>query len=305
MSEHLPSYPKVWALGHPNIAALLDGPVSIEEKIDGSQFSFGVIDGELRFRSKGVAVQPGAAGMFEQGVRAIAEIAETLTPGWVYRGEYLQKPKHNTLRYARTPARHVMLFDVTTGLETYLPPANRATEAARIGLECVPLLPAEVPTADALRALLTTPSVLGEVPIEGVVIKNYARFGADGKALFGKFVSEAFKEQHEVSWKAANPQRADVIAAILNSVRSERRWEKAVERLRDAGTLTSSPKDIGALMQSVQADVETECAAEIKDALFRWAWPQIKRATAAGLPEWYKQRLLDAQFAAGDEAAEC
>jgi ATP-dependent RNA circularization protein (DNA/RNA ligase family) len=36
------SYPSIYALGHRAIRELFDGPVVVEEKIDGSQFSFGV-----------------------------------------------------------------------------------------------------------------------------------------------------------------------------------------------------------------------------------------------------------------------
>ena len=41
------SYGKIFNLGHKETEALFDGPVVVEEKIDGSQFSFGSINGEL------------------------------------------------------------------------------------------------------------------------------------------------------------------------------------------------------------------------------------------------------------------
>jgi len=49
----LNSYPKVYNLGHAAIVHLFDEPVTVEEKVDGSQFSFALIDGELSARSKG------------------------------------------------------------------------------------------------------------------------------------------------------------------------------------------------------------------------------------------------------------
>jgi len=36
----LNSYPSIYNLGHHAIATLLDAPVLVEEKVDGSQFSF-------------------------------------------------------------------------------------------------------------------------------------------------------------------------------------------------------------------------------------------------------------------------
>ena len=41
------SYPKVYNLGHKAITDLLLDPIIVEEKVDGSQFSFGMIDGQL------------------------------------------------------------------------------------------------------------------------------------------------------------------------------------------------------------------------------------------------------------------
>ena len=51
--EQINSYPSVMQIGHKMIADIFSGEVIVEEKIDGSQFSFGVINGELTCRSKG------------------------------------------------------------------------------------------------------------------------------------------------------------------------------------------------------------------------------------------------------------
>ena len=47
------NYASIFALGHKALQELLWDDVVIEEKVDGSQFSFGLIDGTLRFRPKG------------------------------------------------------------------------------------------------------------------------------------------------------------------------------------------------------------------------------------------------------------
>lgn len=290
------SYPKVFNLGHPAIAELLVGWVLVEEKVDGSQFSFGVFDGEFRARSKNQQILvDGPKEMFAEAVEAVRTLP--LRDGWTYRGEYLRVPKHGALRYARIPARHVILFDINDGFETYLSWDDKANEAARLGLEVVPrLLEGELADPSVLRAMLNTLSVLGGVTLEGVVVKNYARFGLDKKCLMGKHVSEEFKEVQKKEWRGANPVGKDVIARLIDEHRTQTRWRKAVQHLRDRGALTESPQDIGALMKEVVADIEAECAAEIKQALWQWAWPQIRRAVSGGLPEWYKQQLLDKQF---------
>jgi hypothetical protein len=298
---NLPSYPKVWNLGHPYVKDLLLDPVIVQEKIDGSQFSFGIVNGRLEFRSHRVEIDREDPGMFKLGVEAIMLLSGSLRPGWIYRGEFLAKPKHNGLTYDRVPEKHVILFDITVGPETYLNPAELLVEAHRLGLEVTPCLASyvsgETLDLDMLQHLLTLHSKLGNVPIEGVVIKNYHRFSTqDGKALMGKYVSPAFREIQKGGWKDRNPTRGDILTDLTLRLTTEARWVKAVQRRLEANTLEFAPQDIGPLIKRVQKDVEDECVAEIQEALFKWAWPQLKRKVTAGLPEWYKQLLLLRQF---------
>lgn len=297
------SYPSIFNLGHRAIANLFTVPVIIEEKIDGSQFSFGVDhDGEIHVRSKGAIMNADAPEkMFSGAVSTARELRGRLITGWTYRGEHLCKPKHNALAYDRIPMGHVILFDVNTGEEAYLPYEAKAAEAERLGLEVVPLLFEGMVTAQTqIAELLETISVLGGQRIEGVVVKPaaYNLWGLDKKCLMGKFVSEAFKEVHAHEWKQANPQSGDILERLSLVYRSEARWNKAVLHLRERGDLEDSPRDIGALLKEIPADIEKECADEIREALWKWAWPQLRRQSTRGFPEWYKEQLLARQFEA-------
>ena len=92
--ESWTSYPKIYNLGHAAVTGITDGDVYVEEKIDGSQISFGVDeDGVLHIRSRGAIIHVEAPPkMFAAGVAEILEIADKLRPSWTYRGEYLAKP---------------------------------------------------------------------------------------------------------------------------------------------------------------------------------------------------------------------
>lgn len=292
------SYPSIFALGHRALQELLDDPVTVEEKVDGSQFSFGVFGGELKCRSKGATLNLIAPeGMFIRAVETVRELEPKLRDGWTYRAEYLQKPKHNALVYDRIPAKHLIVFDINTGYEEYLPYAAKAEAAAELGLETVPLIH-EGPITElaAFRDMLDRVSVLGGQKIEGVVVKNYARFGLDKKVLMGKFVSEAFKEVHNKAWKESNPTHGDIVQILISNYGTPARWDKAIQHLREAGELEDSPRDIGRLIPEIQADVERECRDEIADALYKWAWPQIRRGLTSRFPERYKEQLLAKQF---------
>jgi len=299
------SYAKLFTLGHAAIHDLLLDPVVVEEKIDGSQFSFGVFDGELRCRSKGAQLNTLAPEkMFIQGVETAQKLLPLLRDGWTYRGEYLAKPKHNALAYTRIPSQHFIGFDINPGHETYLTYEEKMAEFERLGLETVPCLYAgKLDDVTMLRELLERTSVLGGQNIEGVVIKNYTRFGKDGKALMGKFVSEAFKEVHKGDWRDSNPGQGDIIDRLITSYRTPARWAKAIQHLREAGRLEDSPTDIPEILKEIVCDVETECSDEIKQILFDWAWSSIKRGVTKGMPEWYKEQLMKLQFATSQENA--
>lgn len=299
------SYPSIFNMGHKAIQSLLDGPVNVEEKVDGSQFSFGLIDDGagnyvLRVRSKGAEMIPDAPmDMFKRGVEHVKSLVPLLRPGWTYRGEFLAKPKHNALAYDRVPAGHVILFDINTGMQEYLSYEDKKVEAARLSLECVPLLfSGKVETIELFRTFLDTTSVLGGQKIEGVVVKpvNYDLFGTDKKCLLGKFVSEGFKEVHRQAWGESNPSGGDILDQLGKKYGTGGRWLKAIQHLEESGVLVGDPKDIGPLMKEIPVDVLKECQDEIKEDLFRWAWPHVKRACVKGFPEFYKQKLLEKSF---------
>ena len=294
------SYPSIYNMGHKAIEELLKGPVIVEEKIDGSQFSFGMDTEGVRVRSKGCEMIVDAPEkMFSKAVDTVKEIAPLLTPGWTYRGEYLRTPSHNTLVYSRVPNRHVIIFDINRGHEDYLTPEEKRAEAGRLGLECVPVIfQGMVESVDAFRAFLETESVLGGQKVEGVVVKpaGYTMFGRDKKCLMGKFVSEAFKESHSAAWKEKNPASGDILETLAGAYNTQARWMKAVQHLREAGKLEETVRDIGSLMKEVPEDIGKECAEEIKEKLWGWAWPHIRRGVTRGLPEWYKEELLKKQF---------
>ncbi len=224
-----------------------------------------------------------------------------MVPGFTYRGEYLNTPKHNALAYNRVPAKHIIIFDVNTGLESYSPADSKACAAAFLGLECVPVLHSGiVPDVQFFRSLLDRESVLGGQKIEGVVIKpmNYDLFGTDKKVLLGKFVSEAFREVHSRTWdsehKTKGPQ--EIIHQLSHKYGTNARWGKAVIHLKERGLIENSPRDIQHLMKEVPEDIHKECAAEIAKELFDWAWPQLRRSMNKGLPEWYREELLKRAF---------
>ena len=311
-------YDKIYNLGHREIANLTDdGPVVVQEKYDGSQFSFKWDSlGNLIARSKGKLQYQSGMELEEVDApfRGAVEHLLEQTPHdseFVFRAEVISKPKHNTLVYDRVPAGYLVLFDVEVVNEfnetaLYLDDAGIASAASTLGIDyaqLVAVLPGDSINMDTLNDWLEEESSLGGPKREGVVIKNY-RINSlrTGRPLMGKYVSEAFREVHSREWKGSHPGQGDIIAGILLSLNTEARWLKALQHLADDGLLVGEPKDIGPLMKEVKRDVVDEEYHYIVDKLMEWAVPKIIRGIGNGLPEWYKQLLAEAQFEDDREA---
>lgn len=307
--QKLGRYGKIYALGHRYTRDLVGRVVRVEEKVDGSQFSFGVREGQLLMRSKRVTLYPeGAPKQFAKAIETVVKLFEAglLMEGWTYRGEAFSGPRHNALTYGRMPIGGIVLYDVDRELQDYMSYDELAEEAKRLQLEVVPLLYYGPCERKALEALLETQTMLvdeeGNGPkVEGIVVKpsdDAPVFGIDGLPIRAKIVSEAFKERLD-KLKFGKPKKGDVILEIAESVAPEARWLKAIQRLRDEGRLDESPKDIGPLMKAIQDDVVEEEEDWIKDRLWKEYKGHICRATIRGFADWYKQRLMDALW---DEA---
>lgn len=297
MSDNLNSYPTVFNLGHKAIEGIFDGMVEVQEKVDGSQFSFGIRNDKLVMRSKRVELELGGNhGMFTPITDYIETIIDRLTPGWVYRGEFLSKPKHNVLRYERIPSNHLVLFDIDmTGQQCYVNRDTLTTEAEKLGFDAIPeLRRGVVDSVTDLLSFLERTSFLGGSLIEGVVVKRRDLFTMEKKIAIGKYVSEGFKEVHHKEWKVTT--RADIVDQLQARYKTEARWDKAVIHLKEEGRLDDSPRDIGPLIREVVADIEKEEKDAIKDELWKYFWPRINKGLTSGLPEWYKEKLLKEAF---------
>lgn len=297
----VPAYPKVLALGSRGTEKVLEGEVTVQEKIDGSQFRFGFDEtGVLEFASHHKPVYPGSAGMFEPVIQHILDREEDLRsnllctyPIYFY-GEYLSKPKHNTLAYERIPRGNLVLFDAYDG-DIYHTIGSIAHIASVLECALVATYRTGKVTMEELEFFLTTKKpMLGGDMIEGVVIKNYDQnimLGSQVFPVFCKYVSTTFKERHQKN--PDNRSGKSKLEEFFGSFNTEARWNKAIQHLREANELTDSPKDIGPLVRAIAEDIVEEEGEYIKDALYALYIKDVIRAAQRGFPEYYKSLLAD------------
>lgn len=289
---------KIFTLGDRYTEGIFDGPVSITEKLDGSQLNFGVHpEHGLMFLTKGSTCHLGDNNkLFAPAVQYVHSIEHRLSEGWTYHTETLANPRHNTLVYGRVPTNNLALYGVSKTDGSQVTSYEALTEiASQLGIDVVPEIFNGVVGSDILTAIeewLKRTSYLGNVTLEGVVIKNYAKEQFIGGQLLplmqAKFVSEAFKEKHKVAWPQNNKSPLVVIGDM---VRTEARWMKAINRLKENNEWEQHPRDIGKALKYLHQDLEEEDKEDIKERLWQAFSKDIKRASTRGFPEGYKYWL--------------
>ncbi len=294
------SYPKIVPLVGKYGDLALGKEVEITEKVDGSMFAFGLDEeGKLHCRSKGQPISIEAPpGLFRPAVEYVVSIQNKLPLNTVFYGETLKTERHNTLKYGRIPLNHIALFGVFDFERTKGSEWEIVEEWAHIlDVDVVPLLyRGTINSMDQFAEFLKAKSFLGEADIEGIVVKDYARPMEFAGMIYPltvlKYVSEAFKEKH-----AGNPDWVaprDKLDELFRQYKTEARWNKAVQRLKESGNWTGEPKDIGPLMKDLWADTVVEEKANIQEQLWNLFKKRFAHAIQAGLPEWYKKQLLEA-----------
>jgi hypothetical protein len=301
------AFPKIFHIGERYIDRLFDNEVEITEKIDGSQFSFGIdSDGLLMMRSKGNVINEGGTPkMFVEAVEQAKRIYEIIknyanAGNWTdiqFYCEYLQKPHHNCLNYERVPKNYLYLFGFRDK-NNFLDTDSLIGYAALFNIEPPNILYKGRSNPEEIKQFLERDSILGKEKVEGIVVKNYVQPAMVGGIVIplsmGKYVREEFKERNAHDWKEdSGKSKLDV---FIQSFKNEARWHKAYQYLKEADELTYSPKDIGMLIPVVLDDIVAEEEGNIKDFLYKLYLDDIKRVSISGLPEWWKEGLAMGKF---------
>lgn len=298
---HSSAFPKILALGHKDIADIFDTPVEITEKIDGSQFGFGLIAGELTIRSKGKEIDlENPDKMFIEGVEYVKSVANRLPNNMFFYAEYLSKPRHSTLAYDRIPKNHICLFGVRSDLTHEWAAWGEIDKYAKIlEVDTIPLIYHGMSSPEHALSLVDGDSYLGGQKREGIVVKAYKSWmwmNIPLGVMAGKFVSEKFKEVHEKDWTRLNTGKGK-FDVLKDKYRAEARWHKAIMHLKERGEFEGGLRDIGKLIAEIKSDLMAEEKENIKNELFSIFKDDILRSATSGFPEWYKEQLAKGELA--------
>ena len=303
--ETIKSFPKIFHIGESMIQNLFKGEVEITEKIDGSQFDFGIDkDGLTLMRSHGQDLtNADVPKMFkkaeEQVVRITTFLQEIGNKNIFFYCEYLEKPHHNTLTYSRIPTNNLYLFGIYRNGGWISDSGILCDWADKIEIERPNVLDiCEIKNPETLEKYLEIESVLGNTKVEGIVVKNYNEPSTRGHFFIpismGKYVSEKFKEKHDKGWNKKTSKGK--LELFIEGFRTEARWEKAIQHLKENNELENAPRDIAKLMKEIDRDIKEEELDYIKDSLIKIILPDINRKAKAGFAEYYKKQLLGSSF---------
>jgi len=295
------AYPKIFSLGTDFIKDIFQGEVEITEKVDGSQFVFGRVNGEIYTRSKGAVIyKENVQKMFQEAVDYVYDNEQWVEEGTVYYCEYLKNEKHNSLHYDRIPKNHLALYGASTIGGTFTSDYRSLQNIAdSLEIDVVPLIyRGVIDDPKKVFSLIEEKSYLGGADMEGCVVKNYNKpfllGGQPISVMAGKYVSEKFKEVHKTKWNKENTSKGK-FDVFKSGFCTEARWHKAIQHLNEEGKLIGDPKDIGLLMKEIQKDVLEEEKNNITDFLWREFSKEIARTSVKGFPEFYKQYLVTRQ----------
>jgi hypothetical protein len=198
MKGQFSSYPKIHRLGKEETDGILDGPVTVQEKLDGANVSIWLgEDGEVRCGSRTRDLGDEEFNGFPAYVKANSKIRQFLVdnPDLRFYGEWLVK---HTLAYPDTACRKVYLFDVydERNRQFWLQ-APVATLAASLDLGYPEVFAADKElTADEVKEYVGK-SFIAENG-EGVVVKHPGWVNKFGDHSYAKVVHQRFKENNAI-----------------------------------------------------------------------------------------------------------
>jgi len=265
-----------------------DKVVTVQEKVDGSQFSFWK---DVGSSTVSVASRNRMLSGEESRFRVAVAHVRTLDvpPGVIFRGEVVSKFRHNKIVYSRLPKHNLVLWDLVV-LDAGSMPYNKRnllkSMGERFDLEVVHEVcdPFKLTSADELTKLVEGPSAFGEER-EGIVVRC--------RAGVAKLVGQKMSEHVH---RRPRDKGDDLAAFVAGSVNAERIIEKAAEWLRDEGMLEFKDSDIGKVIRTVHEDLDNEFSADMRDLLFRKMRKPIYAVISRNVATVYR-KLLSEGFA--------
>ena len=282
-------YEKIIRLGKDETVGILDGTCYIQEKIDGANASVWLEDGEIQCGSRNRHLVDDDFNGFVTYAKEHPGIIAYLknNPTCRLYGEWLVK---HTISYNEDAYKKFYLFDVHNGDE-FLHASVVAKIANDYGIS-TPRTHAvmESPSVDEVKKYLEV-SYLG-VKAEGVVIKNHLFINSFGDKVYGKIVTDQFREDASIKF-GGNDKHADSYWEIyvMQKYVTTARVKKVCDKLQPMVNERLDMKHIPRINEMVWHDLLQEEIYEISKKAVSLDFKTCKRLCAKKTKELYVELL--------------
>ena len=301
-------FPKVLGLGQPLLAEIFDDPVDLSSKIDGSQCRINLTESNVQCGSKNVDIAD--TKMFDLAYQQADRIWNEKV-WWTFGDditlftEFLNKPKHNVLKYDRVPKNSLYVFGALIDGK-HLSTEELIELATELDIEPPHIIASQVKinNPEDLNEYLETESVLGGTKVEGIVIRNsyksyppllVSTMAFTNYPLVGKLVRDDFKERLQKEW-STKKQRETPLAKVSTEFFTDARFNKAINHLNDAGKITYEMNNLKDIIPEFYSDLIDEERQEIMELALDDFWRQLKRKSDNFVVKEWKRYLVEKQF---------
>lgn len=287
------TYEKIHRLGKEETDGILDGPVHIQEKIDGANLQVWMEDGVIHVGSRNNDVtlrEDGFNGAvaYIQNHEGIKKFFEE-TPTWRLYGEWLVR---HTILYKETAYNKFYLFDIHDGTE-FLPTTYVNAVAEKYGIE-KPHYYGEMLVTDLeqLKALVGK-SMLGEKG-EGVVIKRPDFKNKFGDIVYAKMVSYEFMEDNAITFGGNNKfSKVYQEMYIVNKYMTLARVNKICNKIQSEMDVRLDMQHVPRVMNTAYHDLITEEAWDIAQRNVTIDFKQLRQLAFKKAKQVYVDILND------------
>ena len=280
----------------------LTNRIIIQEKVDGSQFTvYKDRNNQLHYYNKNKE-RDGKGKPFLNAFLSIQGKEDMFEVGYFYHGEAMTSRLTNTNEYERVPNCFWIIYEIVREDNTVLSPEEMEIALKDTPFETVKIFydnKHEEPTdltvvVDKIMKDIENKrlvSGLGGIP-EGCVVKVINVLKKDKYSTTRyKYVREEFQEANHTKKKRL-PQVSDqdFIQELGSIYNTDARFQKAIQHLQERNCWKDNiEKNIPGLVDELDRDLIKEELDEIKNLLFIRFWPEISKASRAGLQDFLKK----------------
>lgn len=258
--------------------------ITIQEKIDGANASFELVDGEVHAfsRNNQLSESEGLRGFYQWTQKNIDP--SLLEEGKVYFGEWTAPHK---LSYGENHHKFYLFDILDIQTEEFSDLAEVSIAASLLKIEMAPVFyHGDFQSIEHIQSFIGQ-SQIGEIG-EGVVVKNHDYRDRHGANVYVKFVSEYFAEA-KFAKKNKPKNSGDSLQDFINSTLTEGRIAKLINKQVDEGKIPEdySIEDMGLILKALGSSVFEDIMKEEQDELFN----TIRKKLSRNVPTVVKQVL--------------